>query len=862
MGVKITGREYVDQYHQNQQTDWLLANVGDIQELKLTCEAAIEYILAFGETISVDHVNGALVLNNGKKWRDYGFDTGETLFISFTQVATDNNTTPATVTTNTNALFSNTITAIYDNVMEVNGVSTQFLGHTILPGTRDGGGSNPNGDAANVRYEVKDLLIFSDVAPEGVRLTYSHIPNTLADSGSLNSVIDGTQATWELPNLAQVAPQPVGGPVQQMTPIGEQSGMGIISATAKFLTTKARQGIAQNYIRVYELTVKYIVSSFFSDITNFLNPLELPDYLEGIGSLTDNFKIVFYPEWNNPNLEITNDTKRTALLGNTGWFNENFNQLPNDFNVDSIKYFNPSNNEIYAISYTQRTKIVATISGVPNLSSQTKCSLGLAWVPEDEVYYKNNDRGVHQNLFVDIGDANNPIQVGAPPTQSFLGYGYNQKNFIRLSQKAEILTGKLVITVEVQPNAQLSNFYENTPDERRYIVWASVADSQLSRNFSDRVSLLLDFNEFKKALPQAGPYEDIGAKFIEHPYNEDSPGKDQYNGFVQDGFLSRFNLNIKPSKDFFRSITFGVEAYNVNDASTYTLEQVNLNLLNEAVDANAVQQIAIDQVRGFLLNAGNKNNFVKFQRDAANDDPNNANGAQYAYNVFFATKIRWEDWLERVGVPNVFFDSNELNNGYHNDWHHYATALGYELRVFTKIQSDTDDGLVEYKNVWPLSFNDYDSNEDITVSHKYIRALDGTVLNNGNDPITGAPIGVVLSNEETILEITYTLPYGQSWVEGESYAITTLEIDNGGGEFTQRQISSIYPRESGNPLEPVDGEQFLKMEYNGNSLKTTCKINSSLLTPAQRYRVTGRVGCFNQIALAGRYEAKYSSKYE
>ena len=68
-----------------------------------------------------------------------------------------------------------------------------------------------------------------------------------------------------------------------------------------------------------------MLSPFYDDITNLINKIA-PDAVLGSEALTDIIKITGKPVYNNPNITITNDVKKTVQKGNTGWFDENFNQ--------------------------------------------------------------------------------------------------------------------------------------------------------------------------------------------------------------------------------------------------------------------------------------------------------------------------------------------------------------------------------------------------------------------------------------------------------------------------------------------------------------------------------------------------------
>ena len=237
------------------------------------------------------------------------------------------------------------------------------------------------------------------------------------------------------------------------------------------------------------------------------------------------------------------------------------------------------------------------------------------------------------------------------------------------------------------------------------------------------------------------------------------------------------------------------------------------------------------------------------------------------YLAYFGTKIRWEDWILNTDAPSEFFDATKLNDGYNNDWVGYLTTNGWDIRFFSEIVATESDDLILYENDWKFSFADYDENALVLVGHKYFRDSDDTLLNIGADPDTGKPLGVILNDEETRIEIDFTIQDIGTWDLPNTYAVTTIEIDFGAGRFEQRQLSSVWGSESDNPLKPLTGETKLKMEIDGTSkiLTTSCVVDPELLAGAERYRITGRVGCFDTSGapfVPGLYEFRYEDIYQ
>lgn len=832
MAIRIINRKYSERYTDGK-TDWLLGNVGDWQKLVLDVEVSIDYIATIQNPIQIDYLNNSFVLNNGKTWGDFGFDPGMLLIFKYKLSKDTNGDGEFDTIENINQQF--TIQTISGSIMYVaepiNG--SDFDNVPVNFGTK----------------KISEVKFYVDKESEGCRLFYGHLTNENYKSTSLNSLIDGSVSEFVLSDLSN------GG---SMEAIGIQSGMSV----RKIEFTN--NGKLQNSDNIYQYSVEieFMISSLFEDITNF-EERKKPSYLTKEGSLTDNFILSFYPEWNNPNVVITNDVTKTQRLGNTGWFDENFNDLNNDFKVYSLEYFNEDGINVESIDYSSKTKVKIVISGVPNLDVNTECGFGFSWAPTNEEDFKDTKTPFYQNLFVQSGSLEDGYKLDTAYPNVYIGAGINGASMDVSGVRFSNLNGLIVFEADFIPNSNFSSLFDQKEEtDRKYILFVSVADGSLTRNKSDRVSLLTDYNDLIKTIPQVGEYEFLTNKFIEHPGADNAKGELVYEGIVQDDILCRMPFSLKKDgSSVFEKMTFGIEAFNVGTDQSFVLEKYEIDLSNSPIDSNGIQQFNFDETRGFKLESGNNKNLVKIKRETGSDTPE-LNG----YIAYFATKIRWEDWILNQDAPSEFFDSSLLNNGLNNDWVGYLNKIGWVINFFTEINSTEEDELVQYKNQFKFTFKDYDQNENINTDHKYKKDSDNSILNIGTDPETGKPLGVILSSEPTRIEIAFDIQDAGVWDLPNTYAVTTIEIDKGAGRFEQRQLSSVWGSEDDNPLKPVSGETKLKMTVDGTGkiLTTFCLVDPTLLDKGTRYRVTGRVGCYDQegVFVPGIYEYIYEDLYE
>jgi len=836
MPVKIINRGY-DGIFESGTTDWLLGNVGDWQTLLLKVESSVDYIATQQEPIQIDYINKSFKLASGKTWGGLGFDNGmvATLEYLYSTDADNDGTFETNVLVTQNFSISNVFSSTMEVLQDIDGKEFDTIPNNY--GTR----------------KISQVKIYVDKLPEGCKIKYAHVVNENASSATLTSFIDGSTTEFVKPNIAN------NGTFQQMEAVGEQSGMSIRTIEVK--SNGKKPGTDNVY--QYDIKISYMISSIFEDLATMLAN-KIPSYLLGNGSLADNFSIQFFPEWNNPNVKIQNDPKETVRLGNTGWFDENFNQLKNDFKIASVQYFDLNGNQVEALDYVTQTKVKIVISGVPNLNSQTKCGFGFAWIPENDEEFKNLETPFYRNCFVQSGKIDAGFILNTLYTDTNFGAGVNGASIDTDNVRFTALGTQIIMEAVFIPNPNfIATFEAKEADNRNYVLWVSVADSSLTpRNFSDRVSLLADINSLVKSIPPAGEYPYLDNMFLEHPFSETAIGVELLEGISQDDFLCRMPFRIKRDGNLFQRMEFGVEAYNIGLNYSFNLEKYEVDLTGYPIDSNGIQQFNFNQIRGFKLNQGNNKNWVKIQRSTP-IDTNEFNG----YIAYFGTKIRWEDWLLNQNTTGFFFDKNELNNGYNNNWIHYLRTSGFVINFYVKINSLENGEIVQYKNQFRFKFVDTDENENVQSTTTYLRNSDNTILNVGTDPETGRPLGVILSNEPTRIEIEFDILDDGIWDITKNYATITLEIDKGAGEFEMRQISSVCEPEGDNPLRPITGETKLKVEVDGTGKiwKSSCLVDPELLAKAERYRITGRVGCseeaegeFNE----GLYEFRYEETYE
>jgi hypothetical protein len=620
----------------------------------------------------------------------------------------------------------------------------------------------------------------------------------------------------------------------------------------------------------YTLEIVYMIFGFFEDINNLINS-EAPDFLKGAESLTDNFLVIGSPVYNNPNATIVNDPKRTAQDGNVGWFDENFNQLPNLFTHTDVVYTNLAGTVVGQLDYVNPVTVTTTISNIPNLSGASMFQYGFAWLPIDEDVYKEQLEPYHKLTKVSTGGEaagmNDVFPLSTLTNSAFpaLRPGYSVDGISGLDASDIIFSLNangidVDMSVTFRPSAGFNTFMDALNiDERNYVLWVSVGDQAPNTNQTDRVSLLLDFNKLDTYVEPIGPFPGLTINFLNHPQDEnDTPIPCGIITYVEDDILARVEFEIDttvgPTIPIPTAVTYGVLVENDITGLQYILDASKADL-TQFPDPT---QFNFDQERDFKLGLLNNKNFFKVLYDGPGV------GSLEKVLGLYGFKVRWEDWIKRFPVaPNAFYDNTLVNNGLANDWYAYFNNSDYTLSFYVNIDAILDGNNVVYQTLRPMQINDYDSNADVSTLITYYRDVPGspptigTLLTGGTDPVYGGPLGVIIADEFVWLNIEYNWIGGgappadwasQVAVDANVYATNCIEVDNGAGQKEFRQLSSIWLPEFDNPMLPLPTPAavttLVTIEQNSaTKITVRSRIEANKLIDSPRYKITGREGC-------------------
>lgn len=804
MGVRYLDRLYTDPAAAGPPTlDWLIGNVFDWQQLVIGFQYRTEAKSSQTSPFSIELYN-SIRRFDGQDWSVEGFEVGDSIDIFYN---THIGGGPAIPT-----FISTTIEGIDGDLLTVAAtfgppITSTFPGQTV----------NGAGD----QVLTTNMTVTTDKQPEGCMLEYTHRSEDLNDGSSMESIIDNSTIRFKVSEIDTLLP----GGSKVMTSEGFRSGGTVVSATLLFLNEASG---TYNY----QFIIKYMISPLYQSLGNIDN-LNPPTWYLDTNSLADNFRATFYPTYNNPNISLVSDPSLSKQQGNVGWLNENYNGGPDAFTIQNFTLTDSLSNPKTAVDYREETNFFFDIAGINNLGPSTEFKLIFAHLPADPSEYTQNEFTWAQNTYTNtMGDT--VVYTPGVYNGPFLGYSKESRRVDLKDIEAQVVGGVLRIAGTIQPNGIFGDYIDEKVDtDRRYIFAVMIADHTLEKNDSDRVTKTVDIGNMINIPSPVGP-KGITSKVIRH---YEFPGDIGTTGavlFDEEGVLTESLLTLDTSTpERLQRVICQVEAVNTVTGGRVVLESETMDVEDAPIDGQSIQQIDYQSTRGFFLPTGDDKNFLNVIRDDANDA-----APVRAYNIQYAFKTRYEDWIANTDIPGEFFDATKLLNNLNNRWV-FKQMGDYVLKYV--IYSVIDDGEEKtYIDEFDFQAVEYgDSTEwQYAVQHRN-QSGQSLYLGLAGD---GRDENLILDDELTHVEVSFFNQLGNLASVDDYHAVIRIQIEQGAGFKTIAEISTVIDPRADNPLQPRPGETRAKKSIAApNELLVECDIDPDLLADATRYRVSGHV---------------------
>ena len=822
----ITSRKYSNLFRV-EDTDYLTGNVGDVIDVEIQYEVSIDTISTYGNTFNVS--GGDTVTRTVGSWFDEGFAVGQSINLSWI-------TTPSVGAPTTTAYTADIVTItptvmIVTNVLDFPAATPTFLATGVFP-------------SQTATYTFSGYSVFSSSPIEGIEFEYGLVTNTQTSSGTTSSLIDGSTTAFVNNSVDATVLTPV-----TLTPQGERSGASILSATIQ------GRGVVTN-IQSFQINLKYLISPLWESITDVQNK-SLPSFYKDTECVADSFKIKMLPQAGNPNISVSTSSSEVKLLGNTGFFEENYNGNVNNYSIDSYNLF-IGGLPTSGVQTSGQTSFTVVINDTTN-TSLSKYKMGFYWMPDDDTLFKNNQYYNHENLLYNgLSDSVALTETGVSANYTGTANSAGAQMDIELSSLTR--SGNLVtLKGTFKPNAAFTTFMDGQDStNKNYVVWASVAEEALPTGISDRVSLIADSGEFTKEVVSLQSWN-ITNSFLSHPQPATQVGVSFYEGCSEDEILARSIVKLDTSKnETIQNITYLIEGFNSVTQESFTLESNSYDATVFVKDGLGIQQIALDKRRGFLMASGVDKDFVKFERSPIDDS-----GTVVGYTSLYAFRARWEDWESNGNVPTSFYDNTQLNDNLNNNWSNKDDPANWDLTFAINLTVSSLGEIINTQNRFPFNIKTYEESTVWDGEIEHFNEAKTTSLYQGLNS-EGIRQNVILPSEKTFVQADFDLEnvVGDVGDISDYFGVIRMEEYRNGGIFKIDMLSTILTNvTTGNILVPLSGTQTTITKISLTKIRLECFIdNTALNRSSSQYKVSARLGC-SEIN-AGKYSSHYSKKYD
>lgn len=637
---------------------------------------------------------------------------------------------------NTNFIVERPFGSFFDDgfwvgaVCNIFGVRGTFdVNFNILSISDDGrilrGTNTSSNITLSTRVNVDDLVIRPDASDVTNALTSLYYGfNVLGQEEQYNktSKVSGNPQSWYFRSLSGVASS------------GIAQGLYNDWVTGSIECTKLAN--PNDYTQKFNVKHTFRVVPFFleGEQTN-LEAKVAPNLFTGDNTLKYAFDVDFRVGINDPNKSVK--TTFDNVLGSTGWFEENFDGLDNDYEIVSIVYEDvASTDAVDGLQVSSRTKATITVAKKtgPLLAGQ-RAGVYVSYLPTQSEY-QNTNTTLEENFIFDseFHNQNDPPQTGLPGVIKAIG--------------SSIVSNNLVIEVEFEYDlAQQLRLVDQATGlpNASYLISVQIGDSALPAISNDRVNLIADVNQYRASALITGLATvtkfnylvegetlgiDAGNPAISEIWNEDN--------VLIDG---EFKLDLASNKlAFLDAVQFSLVAFNSSSNRFFLLDQFNINTAASVVSGE-VQQIEVEQSRGYTDLVDNQFNLVRINTGAKVGD-------EQFYSFAFGQKLRWQDWQRNNAVDSVFYDANEPQENLNFKSSNYSGLEGYEIKLIATFNTT---GLNEV-GIRALGQDIYFGG-DISVNDYGVSSITyNTASITTKDVITGEDLDGRLSDADTLIE--------------------------------------------------------------------------------------------------------------
>jgi hypothetical protein len=574
-------------------------------------------------------------------------------------------------------------------------------------------------------------------------------------------------------------------------------------------------------------------------ITPFFLAAQWDDLLQGTAPVYNNdaaslkyiYRIEAMYDFNDPNrIQVV---QVDDILGNTGWFDENFNQTPTKYYVDSVVFTRADSTVIPQLELTQdETTVEIVIKNTidnPFVDGSTKFCLNFVKAPEDESEYQNNGLTLDANFLLDR--RLNTVGAAALNGEQFGTTRQVLKDVEAVFNSAS----EILITAKVALSADIVSELADL-DNKRYIMWVTVQDHSLATDVADRVSLLLSATDFYEDFSDDAALNSV-TNFLRHPHSIPAELVGTFTGFPEDELVGVTTFHVDKT-DFVTGDTLELKRLDIKIKAKNSVTAEQFYLSKYKFDFSQTQYVNGNQFvnypfdRNYHIPHAEPRRNIWITRELLLDT-----ATKFYYKIYYPFMIRWEKWKALTSVNGDFFNQNQPNNGFNHFWQRYQTVANWGLYYEFILTASKNGHTITHTEEVPFEVEDYDSNPDWNPNG--IKAYDNvtnTLLYNATTQKNH-----IYGYADTRIEAEFTQVSGTPDLNMAS-VVMGIEVFEEGGELGRRRLTSAWPSDGDTWFKSIDISDRVVLSLNGNTVKATCLVDfTKLPINKQKFKITARI---------------------
>lgn len=621
MGIRVTDRKVLSQLlngesYSDNTSDFTTNLAGSVME-RVQLETTIELeVTSQSTTLFTFNVTGGDTIERlSGVWADDLWAVGDSF--NFTASAPSGNT------------FTGRITAINGNVLEF----------ATLSGT-----------PADADYEDAVMYLLDDQT--AAVFEFGLVEN--ADTAGFANKVDGSNQMFQLGGLTNT--------YQTMPPAAGAKSW-ITGACEMLQTAAISNGIAEYKVRHEIIILPYYTLDLADYLTNGIMP---PDLFGGVNTLKYVFAVRFRKAISNPNGEkvyIDQDN-----LGSVGWFGENFNGLPNNYDAVLTDYQDTAtSDQVTDLQITRKTTVYGTITGT-GFGASTKIGLYLSAILTPAAYAAN------ATLYKDLWLYDNVVRLADAEYTGLSGIIKRLKSTL---VSATTIDFEIDVEFSAGQQTQLSI-------GQQFIIAVQTCNPALPQANSDKVIMVADLSELISDTDVPDLLDVFKYKFLSHANEYEDIGFTNARGWVEDNRFLQIGFSLDLSKDAYLRAMRSILMARNSDGDEFPIQTVNYDLSSQVLvpigGGKSKQAFNLNTTRGYPLPAGDFMNYLRLMAYENVDPLRYAQEAVVSTGVITVTFIDpYDDNSFEVIIIDVLgsgFDTSNITK--------LSDGSGFTIQAYTE----------------------------------------------------------------------------------------------------------------------------------------------------------------------------------